>query len=78
MERNNNEEKMGMEAEKSNIIFLNKTVDKSNRIRYYMYCSKEHIAKTKYKICDSSTVGSTPPCQGGGRGFESRLSLSKH
>ena len=26
--------------------------------------------------CDSSTVGSTPPCQGGGRGFESRLSLS--
>ena len=26
-------------------------------------------------MCDSSTVGSTPPCQGGGRGFESRLSL---
>ncbi len=26
-------------------------------------------------ICDSSTVGSTPPCQGGGRGFEPRLSL---
>ncbi len=24
---------------------------------------------------DSSTVGSTPPCQGGGREFESRLSL---
>ena len=28
-------------------------------------------------MCDSSTVGSTPPCQGGGRGFESRLSLLK-
>ena len=28
-------------------------------------------------MCDSSTVGSTPPCQGGGRGFESRLSLWK-
>jgi hypothetical protein len=27
-------------------------------------------------LCDSSTVGSTPPCQGGGREFESRLSLS--
>ena len=26
--------------------------------------------------CDSSTVGSTPPCQGGGREFEPRLSLS--
>ena len=25
--------------------------------------------------CDSSTVGSTPPCQGGGREFEPRLSL---
>ncbi len=28
-------------------------------------------------ICDSSTVGSTPPCQGGGREFEPRLSLSR-
>ncbi len=26
-------------------------------------------------VCDSGTVGSTPPCQGGCRGFESRLSL---
>ena len=30
---------------------------------------------TQLNTCDSSTVGSTPPCQGGGRGFESRLSL---
>ena len=28
-------------------------------------------------MCDSSTVGSTPPCQGGGREFEPRLSLQE-
>ena len=32
---------------------------------------------TQIHTCDSSTVGSTPLCQGGGRGFESRLSLWK-
>ena len=35
------------------------------------------LAFTVKYVCDSSTVGSTPPCQGGGRGFESRLSLSR-
>ncbi len=27
--------------------------------------------------CDSSLVGKAPPCQGGDRGFESRLSLKR-
>ena len=27
------------------------------------------------KLCDSGSVGRAPPCQGGNRGFESRLSL---
>lgn len=27
------------------------------------------------RMCDSSAAGSAPPCQGGGRGFEPRLSL---
>lgn len=43
-------------------------------LRYTKYRSDEHI-KINTWMCDSSTVGSTPPCQGGGRGFESRLSL---
>ena len=28
-------------------------------------------------ICDSGSVGGVRPCQGRGRGFESRLSLSR-
>ncbi len=28
-----------------------------------------------HKICASGSVGGAPPCQGGGRGFESRLAL---
>ena len=30
-----------------------------------------------FKICENSSVGRAPPCQGGGRGFESRFSLGK-
>lgn len=47
------------------------------KLRYTKYRSDEHenIKHKIYLMCDSSTVGSTPPCQGGGRGFESRLSL---
>ena len=30
---------------------------------------------TENKICDSGSVGGVQPCQGWGRGFESRLSL---
>ena len=29
------------------------------------------------KLCESSSVGRARPCQGRGRGFESRLSLQK-
>ena len=39
--------------------------------------SLRYITTAANHKCDSSTVGSTPPCQGGGRGFEPRLSLSK-
>ena len=41
-----------------------------------MYCSKEHKKQTEqYNECDSGSVGRVRPCQGRGRGFESRLAL---
>ena len=33
------------------------------------------VAKATLHLCDSSLVGKAPPCQGGDRGFEPRLSL---
>ena len=33
------------------------------------------VAEATLHICDSSLVGKAPPCQGGDRGFEPRLSL---
>ncbi len=33
------------------------------------------VAQATLHICDSSLVGKAPPCQGGDRGFEPRLSL---
>ena len=42
-----------------------------------MDTSRIHIvvARAALHICDSSLVGKAPPCQGGDRGFEPRLSL---
>lgn len=33
--------------------------------------------QTFFSICENSSVGRASPCQGGGRGFESRFSLKK-
>ena len=43
-----------------------------------MDTSRIHIvvARAALHICDSSLVGKAPPCQGGDRGFEPRLSLA--
>ena len=52
------------------IYIFRKTVDKQENMSYNNLRCRFNTG-----TCDSSTVGSTPPCQGGGRGFESRLSL---
>ena len=38
---------------------------------YIMYCSDKEL-----NMCDSGSAGRVRPCQGRGRGFEPRLSLS--
>ena len=47
-----------------------KTVDKTGRIMYYISCPLKSRA-----TCASGSVGGARPCQGRGRGFESRLAL---
>ena len=47
-----------------------KRVDKTGRIMYYISCPLKSRA-----ICASGSVGGARPCQGRGRGFESRLAL---
>ena len=58
---------------KSHTCKTKKRVDEVHAYRVYYILFRG----TQIHTCDSSTVGSTPPCQGGGRGFESRLSLWK-
>ena len=55
---------------------VKKSVDKFKRIVYHMVCVRGNNKKLKKVICASGSVGGARPCQGRGRGFESRLALS--
>ena len=50
--------------------YVNLIVDICKTLVYIITCSARECMK-----CDSSLVGKAPPCQGGDRGFEPRLSL---
>ena len=53
------------------ILLLRQTADtKQNRVRDFSSRSSKNT-----RIGASGSVGGAPPCQGGGRGFESRLAL---
>ena len=52
---------------------------------YYISCAQQERNKSSstqqldiFCKCASGSVGRAPPCQGGSRGFESRLALSEN
>ena len=46
-------------------------------LTYKMFCSNIHIVDDESDTGVSGSVGRVQPCQGWGRGFESRLTLRK-